>query len=105
MQGYVWAIEGGDDLRARQNERIEITMRNASMMSHPMHLQGHHFQVTAIVGVEFSGAVRDTVLVPPGSTMTVVFDASNPGKWPLHCHHLYQMATGMMSYVAYDKFG
>ncbi|AJE48814.1 Multicopper oxidase with three cupredoxin domains (includes cell division protein FtsP and spore coat protein CotA) [Celeribacter indicus] len=102
MEGYAWAIEGGDDLRVGQDERIEITMRNSSMMSHPMHLHGHHFQVISIDGARLSGAVRDTVLVPPGSTMTIAFDADNPGKWPFHCHHLYHMATGMMSYVIYE---
>ena len=105
MQGYTWAVEGSDDLRARRGGRIEIAMRNASMMSHPMHLHGHHFQVTAIDGAELVGAVRDTVLVPPGSTIKIVFDADNPGKWPLHCHHLYHMATGMMAYVAYKDLG
>ncbi|CAA0129120.1 Multicopper oxidase MmcO [Starkeya nomas] len=105
MQGYAWAIDGGDALRARRRQRIEITMRNASMMSHPMHLHGHHFQVTAINGAKLAGAVRDTVLVPPGASMTIVFDANNPGTWPLHCHHLYHMATGMMAYVTYEDLG
>ncbi|MEQ1945295.1 multicopper oxidase domain-containing protein [Mesorhizobium sp. VNQ89] len=105
MQGYAWAIDGGDELRARRRQRIEITMRNASMMSHPMHLHGHHFQVTAINGAKLSGALRDTVLIPPGRTVTIVFDANNPGTWPLHCHHLYHMATGMMAYVTYEDLG
>ncbi|MGA0565056.1 multicopper oxidase family protein [Ancylobacter sp. VNQ12] len=105
MQGYAWAIDGGDALRARRRQRIEITMRNASMMSHPMHLHGHHFQVAAINGAKLAGAVRDTVLVPPGASMTIVFDANNPGTWPLHCHHLYHMATGMMAYVTYEDLG
>ncbi|HML41665.1 MAG TPA: multicopper oxidase domain-containing protein [Hyphomicrobium zavarzinii] len=105
MQGYAWSIEGGDELRARRRQRIEITMRNASMMSHPMHLHGHHFQVIAINGAKRAGAVRDTVLVPPGDSMTIVFDANNPGTWPLHCHHLYHMATGMMAYVTYEDLG
>lgn len=101
MDGYVWGIDGADDLRARRGERIEISMRNMSMMSHPMHLHGHHFQVTNINGSDISGAVRDTVLVPPMGMVTIAFDADNPGNWPLHCHHLYHMATGMMAHVAY----
>ena len=105
MQGYAWAIDGGDELRARRRQRIEITMRNASMMSHPMHLHGHHFQVTAINGANLAGALRDTVLVPPGGTVTVVFDANNAGTWPLHCHHLYHMATGMMAFLTYEDLG
>ncbi|WP_209789723.1 multicopper oxidase family protein [Ensifer adhaerens] len=101
MSGYEWRIEGGDGLDVREGERIGVVMRNMSMMSHPMHLHGHHFQVVDIGGKAFGGAVRDTVLVPPMGSVSVVFDASNPGRWPLHCHHLYHMASGMMSFVAY----
>ncbi|HAU74345.1 MAG TPA: hypothetical protein DCW88_02050 [Agrobacterium sp.] len=52
---------------------------------------------------EFSGALRDTVLVLPVNTVTIVFDPNNLGKWPLRCHHLYHTAIGMMSYLAYDN--
>jgi hypothetical protein len=31
----------------------------------------------------FAGAVRDTVLVPPGRRVVVAFDANNPGFWAL----------------------
>jgi len=103
MQSYVWGMDGAGDMRTREGERIEITMRNASMMSHPMHLHGHHFQVTNVNGTAIAGAVRDTVLVPPGETLTFVFNADNIGKWPLHCHHLYHMAAGMMAFVDYEN--
>jgi FtsP/CotA-like multicopper oxidase with cupredoxin domain len=76
-------------------------MRNATMMAHPMHLHGHHFQVVAIDGQRFAGAVRDTVWVPPMREVTVAFDAANPGTWAFHCHHLYHMASGMMTVVRY----
>lgn len=106
MQGYTWAIEGpldGDALKVKTGQRVEVTMTNKSMMSHPMHLHGHHFQVVAVNGQRIAGAVRDTVFVPPMSRVTLAFDAANPGRWPLHCHHLYHMATGMMAFVTYDK--
>ncbi len=105
MQGYAWGFDGDTDLRARRGERIDIAIRNTSMMSHPMHLHGHHFQVTEINGAKLAGAVRDTVLIPPGGAATIAFDAENPGIWPLHCHHLYHMATGMMAYVTYEDRG
>ncbi|ACL62903.1 multicopper oxidase family protein [Methylobacterium nodulans] len=104
MSGYTWNIEGaGDGLGVKQGDRVEISMHNMSMMAHPMHLHGHHFQVVDINGARFSGAVRDTVLVPPMATVTVAFDADNAGHWPLHCHHLYHMAAGMMTSVAYAR--
>jgi len=101
MAGYQWGIEGGDRIEVKRGERVEIALSNMSMMAHPMHLHGHHFQVTGINGAPIGGAVRDTVLVPPMARVSVAFDADNPGRWPLHCHHLYHMATGMMAYVAY----
>ncbi|RUV74805.1 MAG: multicopper oxidase family protein [Mesorhizobium sp.] len=106
MQGYSWTLNGktwGDHrpISVRNGQRIELTMRNASMMGHPMHLHGHHFQVVAIDGQRFAGAVRDTVWVPPMREVTVAFDAANPGTWAFHCHHLYHMATGMMTVVDY----
>lgn len=102
MQGYTWAMSG-DRIVAKPGERIEISITNMSMMSHPMHLHGHHFQVTAINGQPFNGAVRDTVLVPPMQTVTLAVDAKNPAKaWAFHCHHLYHMASGMMSTFDYE---
>ncbi|HCL66008.1 MAG TPA: copper oxidase [Rhizobium sp.] len=102
MSSYDWQIGGGEQLRARRDERIRLVMRNMSMMGHPMHLHGHHFQVVGINGVRFGGAVRDTVHVPPMAEVVIEFEASNPGRWPFHCHHLYHMASGMMSFVAYE---
>jgi FtsP/CotA-like multicopper oxidase with cupredoxin domain len=65
-------------------------------------LHGHHFQMVAIDGQPLPGAVRDTVWVPPMRRVTVAFDADNPGTWAFHCHHLYHMATGMMTAVVYE---
>jgi FtsP/CotA-like multicopper oxidase with cupredoxin domain len=105
MAKYEWSIDGAEGLRVRSGQRVEVTFRNMSMMAHPMHLHGHHFQVVAVNGTTFNGAVRDTVLVPSMAAVTVVFDADNTGRWPLHCHHLYHMASGMMAYVRYDTAG
>ena len=107
MAAYVWTLDGrtwGDHrpLPARRGERVELTLDNQSMMAHPMHLHGHHFQVVAIDGQRLPGAVRDTVWVPPRRQVTIAFDADNPGAWAIHCHHLYHMATGMMTAVVYE---
>jgi FtsP/CotA-like multicopper oxidase with cupredoxin domain len=106
MEGYVWTINGRvwgehQPFQARAGERIELAMRNDSMMGHPMHLHGHHFQVVAIDGRRINGARRDTVWLPPRAKVTVAFEAANPGTWAFHCHHLYHMATGMMTVVEY----
>lgn len=102
MGGYQWGIETPRELVAAKGDRIVIEMLNQSMMSHPMHLHGHHFQVIAIDGRPLAGALRDTVFVPPMSRLAIAFDAANPGDgWAFHCHHLYHMATGMMTSLRY----
>ena len=101
MAAYRWGLQTGAPILVDLGDRVEVTMTNTSMMAHPMHLHGHHFQVVAIDGQRFSGAVRDTVLVPPMRAVTIAVDADNPGQWAFHCHHLYHMATGMMSTFGY----
>ncbi|MGO7790766.1 multicopper oxidase family protein [Rhizobium ruizarguesonis] len=105
MAAYSWSIDGADGLVVKRGERVEVAISNVSMMAHPMHLHGHHFQVIGINGTPVAGAVRDTVLLPPMANVVLGFDADNPGRWPFHCHHLYHMATGMMAYVTYDGIG
>lgn len=107
MHGYLWTINGAaypnrDSLDVKEGERVEIVLTNKTSMGHPMHLHGHDFQVVEIDGQKISGALRDTVEVPPGSTMKIVFDANNPGVWAFHCHILYHMATGMFTVVKYE---
>jgi FtsP/CotA-like multicopper oxidase with cupredoxin domain len=103
MQGYEWGMQSSAELSVGRGERVVVEMRNHSMMTHPMHLHGHHFQVVGVNGQEISGAVRDTVFLPPMTSIAFAFDAVNPGKaWAFHCHHLYHMATGMMATVGYE---
>lgn len=75
-------------------------MKNLTMMLHPMHLHGDHFQVMGL-GRGPRGAMRDTVLGPAMDSVTTAFDADNLGNWPLHCHSLYHMTAGMMTTVRY----
>lgn len=102
--GYRWTINGRihgahQPFAVRQGERVEMTFMNPTGMMHPMHLHGHHFQVVAIGGRAIAGAVRDTLIVPGHMPVTIAFDANLKGAWFLHCHHLYHMATGMMTEV------
>jgi FtsP/CotA-like multicopper oxidase with cupredoxin domain len=107
MAGYSWSLNNvvwtreTPPLPVAQGERVELLFVNQTPMSHPMHLHGHEFQVVEINGQRFSGAVRDTVLVPPGHRVVVAFDANNPGLWALHCHLLYHQATGMFTTLRY----
>ncbi|MFZ3327842.1 MAG: multicopper oxidase family protein [Methylocella sp.] len=108
MQGYQWSInnvawsKAVPPLIVTEGERVELVLTNQTKMPHPMHLHGHSFQVVAIDGKRFAGAMRDTVLVPPKTTVTVAFDAGNPGWWAFHCHLLYHQHAGMFQTVRYD---
>jgi FtsP/CotA-like multicopper oxidase with cupredoxin domain len=109
MMPYLWSINDRQwpDVERpllREGQRVVIEMQNRTMMAHPMHLHGHSFQVTALNGRAIAGAVRDTVLVPIMGSVTIAFDADNPGRWPFHCHNLYHMVTGMMTEVVYETF-
>ena len=108
MAPYQWSFDGKTwkdhvPLAVKAGQRVAVELVNQSMMAHPMHLHGHHFQVIGLNGTPISGAIRDTVLVPVNGSVTLAFDADNPGRWLFHCHNLYHMATGMMTEVAYDN--
>ncbi len=106
---YSWGFNGKAAMihdvlfRVRQGDRVELAMQNLTGMAHPMHLHGHYFKVVGIDEQRLDGAVRDTVLVPPDTRVTVQFDANNPGNWAFHCHHLYHMNAGMMAAMAYQN--
>jgi FtsP/CotA-like multicopper oxidase with cupredoxin domain len=107
MATYVWTINGAahpnnNALDIQSGQRAGITFTNSTNMGHPMHLHGHDFQVVEIDGEKVPGALRDTLMVPPRSKMIVAFDADNAGVWPLHCHLLYHLDTGMFTVVKYD---
>ena len=106
MARYIWTIDGdvygkNKPIRVAAGERVELVMKNTTMMSHPMHLHGTVFEVVAIDGRRFAGARRDTVMVPAMASVTIAFDADNPGRWAFHCHNGYHQDAGMMTSVEY----
>jgi FtsP/CotA-like multicopper oxidase with cupredoxin domain len=108
MASYSWTIdnrswEDHQPLMVRQGQRVAWEIVNGTMMAHPMHLHGHHFQVIAINGQALPGALRDTIHVPPHATVKVAFDADNPGRWLIHCHNALHMATGMITELRYES--
>jgi FtsP/CotA-like multicopper oxidase with cupredoxin domain len=108
MATYTWQINKQSwptvtPIEVKPNKRIEMVFVNNTGMEHPMHLHGHVFEVTEIDGKPLKqGAMRDTVLVMPNSTVKIQFDSNNPGNWMMHCHMLYHQATGMMTFINYD---
>jgi FtsP/CotA-like multicopper oxidase with cupredoxin domain len=67
-------------------------------MQHPIHLHGQRMLVIARDGVPTENRVwKDTAIIPVGSTVDLLIDASNPGDWMLHCHIAEHLGAGMMA--------
>ena len=88
-----WTFHRGDVMKLRiVNERKAM-----HAMQHPIHLHGQRFLVLAVNGVRTENHVwKDTVLLPAGSTVDLLVDLSNPGRWMLHCHIAEHLSSGMM---------
>jgi suppressor of ftsI len=88
-----WTFRRGEVIKLRlANER-----RSVHAMQHPIHLHGQRFLVLAVNGVRNENLVwKDTVLIPAGSTVDLLVDLSNPGRWMLHCHIAEHLSAGMM---------
>ena len=56
---------------------------------------GHTYQLGT------GGSRKDTTIVLPKRTVSVYFDADNPGQWMLHCHNTYHLEAGMMTRLDY----
>ncbi|GGT19950.1 multicopper oxidase family protein [Nonomuraea spiralis] len=102
MMAYDWAINGKKyDPKiispVRPGERVRLSFVNRTTMWHPMHLHGHTFALAD------GGVRKDTVIVLPGSTLNVDFDADNPGLWMIHCHNIYHAESGMMTLLGYQQ--
>ncbi|HBD7469309.1 TPA: multicopper oxidase family protein [Legionella pneumophila] len=109
MNGYIWTMnkQSWPDVTPKVihfGDRVEMIYENKSSMSHPMHFHGHVFQVTEIDGQPLDGAMRDTLLVQPHSTVKIQFDALNPGIWANHCHNLYHLNAGMFTTFEYQHY-
>lgn len=105
MMAYDWAINGrrfdmsdptAHPITVEQGQRVRLDFVNTTTMWHPMHLHGHTYQLGS------SGPRKDTAIVLPKKTVSVFFDADNPGQWMLHCHNAYHGEAGMMALVAYQ---
>jgi FtsP/CotA-like multicopper oxidase with cupredoxin domain len=106
MSPYAWRLNGRgwtdrEPLRVSQGQRVLMDIVNETQMAHPMHLHGHVFQVVGLGGKAINGAMRDVIQVLPKATVTIAFDADNPGKWLFHCHNMLHMETGMITELDY----
>jgi CopA family copper-resistance protein len=104
MERFMWSFDGvkmsdyHDPIPFIEGERVRINLINDSMMSHPIHLHGHFFEL--VTGKGDRSPRKHTVLVQPGGTASFDFTADALGDWAFHCHLLYHMHAGMMRVVS-----
>lgn len=100
MNRYIWTLNGkrygeAEPLVLKFGERVRLTFINETMMAHPMHLHGLFFEVENGQAMDKLPS-KNVIVVAPGRTQSILLTANEPGEWPLHCHLLYHMASGMM---------
>jgi CopA family copper-resistance protein len=104
MERFMWSFDGmkmsdhHEPIPFLEGERVRISLINDSMMSHPIHLHGHFFEL--VTGKGDHAPRKHTVLVQPGGTASFDFTADALGDWAFHCHMLYHMHAGMMRVVS-----
>ncbi|MGV3729486.1 MAG: copper resistance system multicopper oxidase [Sphingopyxis sp.] len=104
MERFMWSFDGvkmsdhHEPIPFVEGERVRIRLINDSMMSHPIHLHGHFFEL--VTGKGDHAPRKHTVLVQPGGIATFDFTADALGDWAFHCHLLYHMHAGMMRVVS-----
>jgi len=98
MERFMWGFDGKKfserppPYTLRTGERVRITLVNDTMMTHPIHLHGHFFEL--VHGPVGHMPRKHTVNVLPGGKVT--FDVTGEaGDWAFHCHMLYHMHAGM----------
>ncbi len=92
------AWPGTAPLVVKKGDRVRVRLANLSMDSHPIHLHGHHFEVTGTDAgtVPPSARFREvTTDVPVGATRDIEFVADNPGDWAFHCHKSHHTMNAM----------
>ncbi|MBS0635409.1 MAG: copper oxidase [Verrucomicrobia bacterium] len=87
-----------DALVVKKGEKVRIRLGNLSMDSHPIHLHGYEFTVTAQGAKRMKPSAQFeavTVNVPVGDTRDIEFVADTPGDWAFHCHKSHHVMNGM----------
>ena len=92
------AFPGTDPLIVKKGDRVRIRFGNVAQESHPIHLHGYSFKITATDGGKVPIAAQwpeTTVSVFPGQTRTIEFVADVPGDWAMHCHRRHHPMNAM----------
>jgi CopA family copper-resistance protein len=102
MDRYMWSFNGREYSQAKPIEfpygdRIRLILVNDTMMEHPIHLHGMFMELENHQGDH--RPYKHTISVLPGSRVSLLVTADEPGRWAFHCHLLYHMEAGMFRVV------
>ncbi|MCH7475334.1 MAG: multicopper oxidase family protein [Gemmatimonadetes bacterium] len=89
-----WEFTQGDVVKIR----LFNDPNSIHPMGHPIHLHGQRLLVLERDGVRTRNlAWKDTAMIPTGSTVDLLVEMSNPGRWMMHCHIAEHLEAGMMT--------
>jgi FtsP/CotA-like multicopper oxidase with cupredoxin domain/copper chaperone CopZ len=97
------------DWRFTAGDRVKLRLVNEKNSDHPMHHPFHIHGAGRFLVLSRDGATepnlvwKDTVLIPTGQTVDLLFDVTNPGLWMAHCHIAEHMHSGMMFSFTVDR--
>src|SRR3546814_14662952 len=88
MERFMWSFdgrkmnEGAEPIRFALGERVRVNLINDSMMSHPIHINGHLFEV--VTGMPHGHPVKHTVIVMLGGKASFDLTAAAHADWAFH---------------------
>jgi len=87
INGKAWPAT--ETIRARVGDQVRLRFVGNGAFAHPMHIHGGPFRIVATDGNPVPPAaqlMKDTVNVAPGERYDVIWTATTPGRWLVHCH-------------------
>ena len=100
MERFIFGFNGltydqSQPVRFPHGQRILVTLVNDTMMEHPIHLHGMLTELENHQGR--LRPLKQTVNVKPAEKLRYYVNATELGRWALHCHLAYHMDAGMFT--------
>ena len=102
----IWTLNGvashGADspalFKVKQGQAVTLGFINKTGIAQTLHVHGHALRVLHLLDDGWEPYWRDSVIVPPGSTVRVAFLADNPGKWLIESTILDHAMSGLAAW-------
>lgn len=111
INSAAWPNTGAAITGVKVGEKIRVRMINVGYRTHSIHFHGHQTLVTHYDGhPDDAPVIMDTIPITPGQRIDVIFEADNPGVFPVHCHFLPHVSNngdypgGMMTGIVYEGY-